>query len=585
MSAVKNLRAMFEQKGEASPPGRGRSPVPHAPSDSPRPLSKIRTSFVAIEKEGRMGIQREGSQDSISALRKHSGDSNATTPTTGTERSNPFDALAKSPSKLGPQTQSIFGSPRANTGAQDVARPAEAKVAKPELSPAAVVEPKVEPKVEAKPEPEAEKTEVKPEPKVEPKTEPKPEPKAEPKMKATPEPEPEPEPKTEPKTELKTESKPQAKAELKLELKPEPKTEEPKAEPKAQSKAEPKTPEESSFEAVASPASAATPQVDTPNGVASGKEPQKKGAKEASKPITRTTKPTPKPLAVGSASKPIAKPEKSPRGPRTPAATSAHHPVVKRTPEKKLHSAEKPVTPRATPTSKPAGPSSVKRPPPLQSSPANTGFVKPKVKSPTRPIKLPTGLTTHTASSGSKVNASRQSLSRASGTIHDPHTRPASRTSASTTGSGSNKAVSVKGQSSTINRSRPSLGPPPKQPVTDYPPKKEKEVDQGFLARMMRPTASSASKATGKAHISPPRRTALAPKRARSVQPGKRAVSRSTVAISSSSTVKAIDTTNSAEGEVTPVAGQAGDEAASPTEGDAGAVVAENGNALEAATA
>ncbi|KAH6853940.1 hypothetical protein B0I37DRAFT_19149 [Chaetomium sp. MPI-CAGE-AT-0009] len=436
------------------------------------------------------------------------------------ERPNPFDAMAKSPGtpgKLGLQSQSIFESPRANTGAQDAARPAEAtKVAQPEPSLAAAAELKTEPKVEPKAEP---KTEVKPEP--------------------------------------TTEVKPEPEMKLKIE---------PKTETKAESETEPKTPEASPSEGDASPTSAATPQVGTPNGVASGKEPQKKVAKETTKPVARTAKPTPKPLAVTSASKPVTKPEKSPRGPRTPPATSTHHPVAKKTPEKKLHAVEKPATPRATPTSKSAGPSSIKRPPPLQSSPASTGFVKPKVKSPTRPVKLPPGLTTHTASSGSKVNASRQSLSRASGSIApNDHGRPASRTSASTSGSGSNKGVPVRGlrrQSSTINRPRPSLGPPPKQPAKDHPPvKKEKEIDQGFLARMMRPTAASASKATTKVATSPPRKPTSAPKKATPVKSAKKAVHRST-ATTSSSTVNRVG----AEAEHAPAAGEAIDEANLPAE-------------------
>ncbi|KAK4032822.1 hypothetical protein C8A01DRAFT_40734 [Parachaetomium inaequale] len=460
MSAVKNLRAMFEQKGETSPPDRGRSPgIPHgAGSDSPRPLSKIRTSFVAIEKDGRMGIQREGSQDSISALRKHSGDSNVSTPTTGTERSNPFDASTKSPAKMVLQTQPIPDSPRSNPSGKDVLLPALAvQAAKPASPPVAATE-TVPKKIEA-----------------------------------------------------------------------------------------------NGSEEEASSASAAVPQVGTPNGAGSVKEPQKPAAKETSKPATRTPKPTPKPLAVAPASKSTTKPEKSPRGPRTPAATSTHHAVAKKTPERKAHPPEKPSTPRATPASKSAGPSSIKKPPPLQSSPASTGFVKPKVKSPTRPVKLPPGLTTHTASSGSKVNAPRQSLSRASGSTlpADALGRPASRASGSTAGSASNKAAPVRGlrrQSSTINRPRPSLGPPPKQPAKDHPPtKREKEVDQGFLARMMRPTAASASKTTGRVHTSPPRKLAAAPKKVATAKPVKKAVSKPTATASDLALHKLIFPTEAGE--------------------------------------
>ncbi|KFY19701.1 hypothetical protein V493_07858, partial [Pseudogymnoascus sp. VKM F-4281 (FW-2241)] len=62
-SGVRNLRAMFENKDDAttSPPPqhRGRSPAPSIGNNSasPRPLSKVRTSFVAVERNGQTGIQ------------------------------------------------------------------------------------------------------------------------------------------------------------------------------------------------------------------------------------------------------------------------------------------------------------------------------------------------------------------------------------------------------------------------------------------------------------------------------------------------------------------------------------------------
>ncbi|KAK4098632.1 hypothetical protein N658DRAFT_476934 [Parathielavia hyrcaniae] len=469
MSAVKNLRAMFEQKGETSPPDRGRSP---GPGDSPRPLSKIRTSFIAIEKDGRMGIQREGSQDSISALRKQSGDSNGTTPITGTEKQNPFDALTKSPAKMVLRTQPIAEPPRPDAESKDAApsTPVEPKVTKAEP---------VEPKVS-----KAEPAELKVS-------------KAEP---------------VEPKVS--------------------------KAEPVPGPVAAPKEPAPNG--ATEQPVSS-TPQAEKNNGTGSEPDSAHTKANETSKPATRPTKPAPKPLPALSPSMPTTKPEKSPtaqKGPRTPATTSAHHPVVKTPPEKKVQPPEKPVTPRMAATSKPAGlssatkppasesspsstatvkhvgPPSVKRPPSIQSSPL-TGFVKPRVKSPTRPIKLPPGLATHTAASGSKINAPRQSLSRASGGTlpADSHGRPASRSSASTAGSAAHKSGLAKGlsrQSSTANRARPSLGLPPKQPAKDSPP--AKEIDQGFLARMMRPTAASASKTTAKV-LTPPRKPACTPKK------------------------------------------------------------------------
>ncbi|KAF4979293.1 hypothetical protein FZEAL_4460, partial [Fusarium zealandicum] len=94
MSQVKNLRAMFENKGDTSPPddasastsasARGRSsgastPVPGANGgvESPRPLSKVRTNFVAIEKDGRIGLRRDPSHESSVSRRRLSMDTDA----------------------------------------------------------------------------------------------------------------------------------------------------------------------------------------------------------------------------------------------------------------------------------------------------------------------------------------------------------------------------------------------------------------------------------------------------------------------------------------------------------------------------
>ncbi|EXJ78992.1 hypothetical protein A1O3_08493 [Capronia epimyces CBS 606.96] len=55
---VRNLRAMFENKASdqsTSPPSRGRSPNPSELSNNSRPVSKVRASFVAVEKTGDNG--------------------------------------------------------------------------------------------------------------------------------------------------------------------------------------------------------------------------------------------------------------------------------------------------------------------------------------------------------------------------------------------------------------------------------------------------------------------------------------------------------------------------------------------------
>lgn len=54
---VQGLRAMFEQSNsDISPPSRGRSPAGSVISDSSRPISKVRTSFVSVERSGQQGL-------------------------------------------------------------------------------------------------------------------------------------------------------------------------------------------------------------------------------------------------------------------------------------------------------------------------------------------------------------------------------------------------------------------------------------------------------------------------------------------------------------------------------------------------
>ncbi|EON98800.1 putative mucin-7 precursor protein [Phaeoacremonium minimum UCRPA7] len=247
------------------------------------------------------------------------------------------------------------------------------------------------------------------------------------------------------------------------------------------------------------------------NGADSGKPKAKAHTKEAPKSTASKTKAAP----IVTAAKAASKPAKSPtvKTPTTPTITQ-HKPPTK-TAEKKVAEPTKTATPKASvsaTSTKPTAstPSSTRKLAPVTISPANTGFVKPKVKSPTRPVKLPPGLTTHTAASGSKVNVPR-SLSRQSGSLHSAHPpvgRSPSRASISTVASTAT-GKNLKRQSSVIGRPRPSLGPPPKQPARDHPPtKRESAVDEGFLARMMRPTQASSSKTHDKAPVTPPRKVA-----------------------------------------------------------------------------
>lgn len=179
---------------------------------------------------------------------------------------------------------------------------------------------------------------------------------------------------------------------------------------------------------------------------------------------------------------------------------------------------KKPTTTSRTEKSNTSIPISTQRPtssaapvqklPPLLPNPSSgTGFVKPKVKSPTRPVKLPPGLTSHTAASGSKVNGPLQGQPVSRAGVTHPEGRSPSRAGAAVASTARTKSLS-----STVSRPRPSVGLPPKQAAKDHPPaRKEKDVDEGFLSRMTRPTQSSSSKTNDKTLTTPPKKLAESP--------------------------------------------------------------------------
>lgn len=115
-------------------------------------------------------------------------------------------------------------------------------------------------------------------------------------------------------------------------------------------------------------------------------------------------------------------------------------------------------------------------------------FVKPRPKSPTQPVKLPERLTTHTAASATRTKNGAPPPAHAN--------RPASRTSMGSSGKGLGRSSSVTG------RQHASFGPPPKQSA-DHTVKESKPVDESFLARMMRPTQAYANKVADKVQLPP----------------------------------------------------------------------------------
>ncbi|KAM3533353.1 hypothetical protein MY4038_003360 [Beauveria bassiana] len=365
MSQVKNLRAMFESKGDTSPPdSRGRSPTGGSPqhhhrpfgrprkqrllylhyqsiprdkchyltiasvagylssasatSEAPRPLSKIRTSFVAVEKDGRVGLKRDQSGESSVSRRRLSND---------TEPS-----LYRSRSKMSTQDDSV-------------------RTPAPESIPEA---------------PDAAETAV----------------------------------------------------------------EQPSNISEAASSSPAKAKE-------AAPAKPTTPRLTTTA--------SKSASKTVPKSAASKTEPTKRP-----GNKPVA-------------------------------------STRAT-----GGTTPIKKPASVKTGANGTGFVKPKPKSPTKPVNLPSSLMAPTAASAHKGGASRQSNLPQSASAHAVGASAASKP--------------VNSKNSVLNRQRPSLGVPPinKAAQESMPNKRQSHVDEGFLARMMRPTAASSSKTTEKGAPSTP---------------------------------------------------------------------------------
>ncbi|KAJ4424362.1 hypothetical protein N0V82_000881 [Gnomoniopsis sp. IMI 355080] len=194
-----------------------------------------------------------------------------------------------------------------------------------------------------------------------------------------------------------------------------------------------------------------------------------------------------------------------------------------------LNGADKVKTPKPAPTSstqaKTAGkapepkvmmtPAAEKKPIEKKATPSSSSppFVKPRPKSPTQPVKLPERLTTHTGASAAKSKNA------------PPPARPASRTAMATSGKGLGRSASVVGR-----KTHASFGPPPKQAVDHPVLKKESKVDEGFLARMMRPTQAYANKVADKTQVppkTPPRATANRKPASGKTGLAKRVVSRS----------------------------------------------------------
>ncbi|KAL9949825.1 hypothetical protein D7B24_008004 [Verticillium nonalfalfae] len=406
MSGVKNLRAMFEQKQDASPPerglDRGRSPGDSSTRSEtpPRPLSKVRTNFIAVqEKDGRIGLRRDPSDDGSTrslSRRRLSVNTEEGSVSAFSERTMAFtEPIPESP--RAPETTTSSHGANGTNG--DSTGLLGAVTDRPSHNPDKHMD------VET------------PTPKL---------------LPADP-------------------------------------TEKPPSNLSAIS-----TDKATKATAATTKTGAKSPTRQLPSRLQTTKTTTKAPAKSPALPKT----PTSLPRAAGATQ--VTKTTREP----------VKKPVEKGTTSKPATTTARTATRVGTSTSaaKKATPAPVSI-----SSSGSTGFVKPKVKSPTRPVNLPSSLMAPTAASAS----------------HSKIARPTSRSSVSTTAtSATTTTKTLRKQRSSINQSRPSLGPPPKK-AQDHPvTKKEREVDEGFLARMMRPTQSSSSKLSDKAPITPPRKAA-----------------------------------------------------------------------------
>ncbi|KAF4970330.1 hypothetical protein FZEAL_10066, partial [Fusarium zealandicum] len=223
----------------------------------------------------------------------------------------------------------------------------------------------------------------------------------------------------------------------------------------------------------------------------------------STKPTTTTATPT------AAANKPPAKPASATKTPASATHKPEPRPAVRAHEKPAARKEARPASRATASVTRPTAASTTKKPQPLKATTSETGFVKPKPKSPTKPAPLPASLMAPTAASGAKTG--RQIRSSASSQNLKAPARSPSRASVSATGTHATAGKTVKRQPSNISRSRPSLGVPTKKSTDHAGAKKDAPVDEGFLARMMRPTQASSSKTAEKVPVTPPRKTAKRP--------------------------------------------------------------------------
>ena len=563
-NGVQNLRAMFENKSETTtPPSRGRSPTgsESVTSGSSRPVSKIRTSFIAVERSGQVGLQLglqklSDSGESESRMDEHNSSrlsSSETDPrmngsphangngSAGTVHSSQLLAKVKEEHADDGGKESVLDKqvggddPPISNGVQDpVSNGSLSKTAAVRSSPAQKsATKKIDQETTAPSDADNIGTVLKGSP-------------------------------FEPKS---------AESAKVAEVEKHPSTQNSIEDSSKTTEAADKTNEGSVVNGTAdavdvatkqkaesksiparSPTISTKQQPSTTSKIASGKStnglpqtpkvptaPGQPGDTKASsprQPHSKTSSPR-QTLPVQEASKtatkeavkaPLKKPSRTSFGLQNASGPKPHTSASKSTvPATKKSTPPSPTSTKTRQTSTTTAPTKAKA-----SSASPPGVKKVAAKLPTQPVKLPSSATAPTAASAAKLGGhagiSRSpSRTSTSGTATTRKPAPFSKDRPST----STRGPPSGGGSSTNARrkvSRPSL--PPQQQPHDRPKSRASTVgtkppDEGFLARMMRPTASSASKTHEKVEVkSPPRQRAMAkPKRkseGRSVEKGSR---------------------------------------------------------------
>ncbi|OAG10566.1 uncharacterized protein CC84DRAFT_489393 [Paraphaeosphaeria sporulosa] len=512
-AGVRNLRAMFESQNAASssPEPRGRSPAGSATSDANRPTSKVRASFVSVEPHAAGAAKELGTTKGVSTNTPHA------------QRRESFSVSGES-SDVADLKQAISEEKeeRKKSIAVDEAVPEQAvETRESSRAPAPLREPAgkmpnlgsimkgsdfPEP-VAAAEQPTEEAPNVRPgDAQVAPAAHEKPA-----------------------ETQPETPDKVVTGAQEEAALKPADPTDEAAVagggalpapaevlSHPTSSEAAPQTPKitEPTAEAKETPRTNGRASTRKPAAISTAKSPARsaRGTSAARSPLPKSPLPkTPtasKPTPAATAAKSPAPPAKSPAAAKSPAPAKAQlKPAAPREPTKPVapkftaRAPAKPSTATAGTTAtaaakaKPAAAEikkiSTKAAPsaPSKTGTATTGgFVKPKPRSPTRPVRLPSHLTAPTASSAAKhgEEAAEQKPARKPSTVP----RPAPKAAAPAAKKPAPRASLAPSTARPASRASTAAG-----------------ASDGFLARMMRPTASSASKTHDKPESPPRQRT------------------------------------------------------------------------------